>query len=540
MTKGEFKGDLRRRVKMSTQRKVEIYDTTLRDGSQGESISFTIKDKIKIAEKLDEFGIDFVEGGWPGSNPKDISFFAQVKNRKFKNIKIVAFGSTRRKNFSADKDPFLKKLLESGTEYIIIFGKSWDLHVQDVLRITEAENLNLIEDSIKFLKKHGRIVFYDAEHFFDGYKKNPEYALKTLTVAESAGADKLVLCDTNGGSLPFEIEEIIKEVFAHVHVPLGIHAHNDSGVGVSNSITAVRAGVMHVQGTMNGIGERCGNADLSVIIPVLQLKMGYRCVDDKNLVKLKEISRFIYETANMIPPNSQPFVGMSAFAHKGGIHVDAVSKNPVTYEHIDPAKVGNKRRILLSELSGKSTILQKAKNYNLDKDPESIKKILDKVTTLENEGYQFESAEGSFDIIVRKTLGQYRKLFTVEGFRVIVEKRGGRVISEATVKIRVDKLVEHTASEGNGPVNALDNALRKALVKFYPEIETMKLTDYRVRILHPEEATAAVTRVVIETTDEDETWGTIGVSENIIEASWKALIDSVEYKLYKINVNRNQ
>ncbi len=520
--------------------KVEIYDTTLRDGSQGESISFTIKDKIKIAEKLDEFGIDFVEGGWPGSNPKDISFFAQVKNRKFRNVKIVAFGSTRRKNFSADKDLLLKKLLESGTEYIIIFGKSWDLHVQDVLRITMAENLKLIEDSVKFLKKHGRIVFYDAEHFFDGYKKNPEYALKTLTVAQDAGADKLVLCDTNGGSLPFEIEKIIKKVSANVSVPLGIHAHNDSGVGVSNTITAVRAGVMHVQGTMNGIGERCGNADLSAIIPVLQLKMGYRCVNDKNLVRLKEVSRFVYETANMIPPNSQPFVGMSAFAHKGGIHVDAVSKNPVTYEHIDPAKVGNERRILLSELSGKSTILQKAKNYNLDNDPESIKKILDSVTKLENEGYQFESAEGSFDIMVRKTLGEYRKLFTVEGFSVLVEKRCNRVVSEATVKIRVDNLVEHTASEGNGPVNALDNALRKALVKIYPEIEDMKLTDYRVRIIHPEEATAAVTRVVIETTDEDGTWGTIGVSENIIEASWKALIDSVEYKLHKMAVNRNQ
>ncbi len=519
-------------------RKVEIYDTTLRDGAQGESVAFTIKDKIRIAEKLDEFGIDFIEGGWPGSNPKDISFFEKVKNRKFTNIKIVAFGSTRRKHVTADTDPFLRKLLESGVEYITIFGKSWDLHVRDVLRISPSENLDLIEDSVRFLKKQGRKVFFDAEHFFDGYKKNPDYALKTLAAAESAGAEKIVLCDTNGGSLPFEIEEITRKVTAITGVPLGIHTHNDSGLAVSNTITAVRAGVMHVQGTINGIGERCGNADLSVIIPILQLKMGYTCVDEGNLMRLTEVSRFVYETANMVPPNSQPFVGMSAFAHKGGVHVDAVNKNPVTYEHIDPMKVGNERRVLLSELSGKSTILQKAKNYKLDNDPESIKKILDNVTNLENAGYQFEAAEGSFDIMVRKTLGEYKKLFTIEGFRVIVEKRGEKVVSEATVKVRVDKSVEHTASEGNGPVNALDNALRKALVRFYPEIETMKLTDYRVRILHPEEATAAVTRVLIETTDEDGTWGTIGVSENIIEASWKALIDSIEYKLHKSNKGR--
>ncbi len=517
-------------------KKIEIYDTTLRDGAQGESVAFTIKDKIRIVEKLDEFGIDFVEGGWPGSNPKDVSFFNKVKNRKFENIKIVAFGSTRRKNFSADTDPFLKKLLESGVEVITIFGKSWDLHVKEVFRISPSENLDMIEDSVRFLRKEGRRVFFDAEHFFDGYKENPDYALKTLAAAESAGAEKIILCDTNGGSLPFEIEKIIGKVVSVTGIPLGIHTHNDSGLAVSNSITAVKAGAVQVQGTINGIGERCGNGDLSVIIPILQLKMGYTCVDSQNLARLTEVSRFVYETANMIPPSSQPFVGMSAFAHKGGVHVDAVNKNPVTYEHVDPVRVGNKRRVLISELSGKSTILQKAKKYNLDNDPVSIKKILDTVTSLENAGYQFEAAEGSFDIMVRKTLGEYRKLFTVEGFRVIVEKRGKRVVSEATVKIRVGKTVEHTASEGNGPVNALDNALRKALVKFYPEIETIKLTDYKVRILHPEEATAAVTRVVIETTDEDGMWGTIGVSENIIEASWKALIDSVEYKLHKIPV----
>ncbi len=519
-------------------KKVEIYDTTLRDGAQGEAVAFTQNDKLKIAEKLDEFGIDFVEGGWPGSNPKDITFFSRVKNRKFQNIKIAAFGSTRRKNFSADKDPFLAKLLESGVEYITIFGKSWDLHVNEVLRITPDENLKLIEDSIKFLVKNGRKVFFDAEHFFDGYKRNPAYALKTLAVAEGAGAEKIVLCDTNGGSLTFEIEEISKKALSAVKIPMGIHSHNDSGLAVANSVTAVKAGLFHVQGTVNGIGERCGNADLSVIIPILQLKMGYRCVKRKNLVRLTEVSRFIYEIANIVPPGSQPFVGLSAFAHKGGVHVDAVNKNPETYEHISPAEVGNERRILLSELSGKTTILQKAKKYKLDENPEIIKKLLDSVATLENEGYQFEAAEGSFDIMVRKALGEYKKLFTIEGFRVIVEKRGGRVVSEATVKVRVDKVVEHTASEGNGPVNALDNALRKALVKFYPEIESIKLTDYRVRILRPEEATAAVTRVVIETMDESETWGTIGVSENIIEASWKALIDSVEYKLHKKRGNK--
>ncbi|MCX8082136.1 MAG: citramalate synthase [bacterium] len=517
-------------------KKVEIYDTTLRDGAQGESVYFTLNDKLKIAEKLDEFGIDFIEGGWPGSNPKDIAFFKKVRHKKFKNVKIVAFGSTRRKNLTADKDPFLKQLIESGTEYITIFGKSWDLHVKDVLKISLDENLKLIEDSIKFLKSKGRYVFFDAEHFFDGYKKNPAYAFKTLIVAEDAGADKIILCDTNGGSLPFEIEDIVKNISLKIKIPIGIHAHNDSGVGIANSIAAVKMGANHVQGTMNGIGERCGNADLSVIIPILQLKMGYRCVDTDKLVHLTEVSRFIYEVANIIPPNSQPFVGMSAFAHKGGVHVDAVNKNPETYEHIDPAKVGNERRILISELSGKSTILQKTKTYNLTKKPELIKKILDKIVNMENNGYQFEAADASFDIIVRKTIGEYKKLFTVEGFRVIVEKRGNKVVSEATVKVKVDKYVEHTASEGNGPVNALDNALRKALVKFYPEIEKIKLTDYRVRILHPEDATAAITRVIIESADETGSWGTIGVSENIIEASLLALLDSIEYKLHKTRV----
>ncbi|MCM8833450.1 MAG: citramalate synthase [Candidatus Omnitrophica bacterium] len=513
--------------------KIEVYDTTLRDGSQGENVFFTLNDKIKIAEKLDEFGIDFIEGGWPGSNPKDISFFKRIKNKKFKNSKIVAFGSTRRKNYPVEKDPFIKKLLESETEYITIFGKSWDLHVTDVLKISLDENLKLIEETIKFLRNHDRKVFFDAEHFFDGYKRNSEYALKTLIIAEDSGAERIVLCDTNGGSLPFEIEEIIKRVKERIKTPIGIHAHNDSSLGVANTITAVKSGVGHIQGTINGLGERCGNADLTAIIPILQIKMGYKCIPENKIVYLTELSRFVYEIANIIPPNNQPFVGISAFAHKGGIHVDAVSKNPLTYEHIDPKLVGNERRILLSELSGKSTILQKFKNYKLEDKPELIKKLVDIVGQLENEGYQFEAAEGSFEIIIRKAIGKYKKLFEVEGFRVIVEKKGKKVVSEATVKIKVGNKIEHTASEGNGPVNALDNALRKAIEKFYPEIKTMKLTDYKVRILKPEKATGAITRVIIESKDEKDIWGTVGVSENIIEASWQALLDSFEYKILK-------
>ncbi|MCD6408291.1 citramalate synthase [bacterium] len=514
-------------------KKIEIYDTTLRDGSQGESVFFTLQDKLKIAEKLDEFGVDFIEGGWPGSNPKDELFFKRIKNKKFKNSKIVAFGSTRRKKYSVEKDPFFKKLLESEIEYITIFGKSWDLHVRDVLKISLDENLKLIEESIEFLKKNGRKVFFDAEHFFDGYKNNPEYALKTLMVAENSGAERIILCDTNGGSLPYEVEDIFKKIKKKIKAPLGIHAHNDSGVAVANSIVAVKSGAVQVQGTMNGFGERCGNADLTTIIPILQLKMGYKCIPEEKMVHLTQLSRFIYEVANVIPPNNQPFVGLSAFAHKGGIHVDAVSKNPVTYEHIDPSAVGNERRILLSELSGKSTIIQKLKGYEIEKKPEVIKKILDKIAKLENEGYQFEAAEATFELMVKKVLGEYEKLFKIESFRVIVEKRGRRVVSEATVKVKVDNRVEHTAGEGNGPVNALDNALRKALIKFYPEVKNVKLTDYRVRILHPEKATAAITRVIIESMDEKDRWGTIGVSENIIEASWKALLDSFEYKLLK-------
>lgn len=519
---------------MEKQRKIEIYDTTLRDGAQGESVFFTITDQIKIAEKLDEFGFDFIEGGWPGSNPKAEEFFKIMADRRhLKHSKLVAFGSTRRKNLSAEKDPYLKALVNSGTDVIIIFGKSWDLHVKDVLRISLDENLRLIGDSISFLKSKGKTVFFDAEHFFDGYKENPEYALETLFIAEQNGAKRLVLCDTNGGTLPFEVEEIVKKVVSFVKTFVGIHAHNDSGTAVANSIAAVKAGAMHVQGTVNGFGERCGNADLTVVIPILQLKMGFKCFDEERLQYLTSLSRYVYEIANIIPPGNQPFVGYSAFTHKGGVHIDAVSKNPRTYEHISPEKVGNQRRILVSELSGKSTILQKLSKYHLEKQPEIIRKILDKVCELEKRGYQFEAAEASFDLMVRKIIGLYEELFHVEGFRVIVEERDSGIVAEATVKIKVGEKTEYTVAEGNGPVNALDNALRKALIPFYPCLASLKLTDYKVRILHPEKATGAITRVFIESMDDDETWGTIGLSENIIEASWEALVDSFKYKILK-------
>ncbi|MCX7706206.1 MAG: citramalate synthase [bacterium] len=518
---------------MEKQRKIEIYDTTLRDGAQGENVFFTVLDQIKIAEKLDDFGFDFIEGGWPGSNPKAEEFFKRMSTKKLKHSKLVAFGSTRRKNFSADKDPFLKALVDAGTDFIVIFGKSWDLHVKEVLRISLEENLNLIADSISYLKSKGKSVFFDAEHFFDGFKDNPEYSMKTLLVAQECGAERIVLCDTNGGSLPFEVEEIVRKICKLLKTPVGIHAHNDSGTAIANSIAAVRAGAVHVQGTVNGFGERCGNADLTAIIPILQIKMGYRCLEEEKLNHLTGLSRYVYEIANIVPPGNQPFVGYSAFTHKGGVHIDAVSKNPRTYEHISPERIGNQRRILISELSGKSTVLQKLGKYGIEKQPELIKKILDTIGRLEKDGYQFESAEASFDLLVRKMLGLYKDPFIVKGFRVIVEERNSKIVAEATVKLKVGKKIEYTVAEGNGPVNALDNALRKALIPFYQCISTLKLTDYKVRILRPEKATAAITRVLIESMDQNETWGTIGLSENIIEASWKALVDSFTYKIIK-------
>jgi 2-isopropylmalate synthase len=516
-------------------KEIKIYDTTLRDGMQGERIAFSLEDKIKIAKKLDEVGVHYIEGGWPGSNPKDVEFFKEIKSVRLKNAKIVAFGSTRKVKNLAKDDENLKELIKSGTSIVTIFGKSWDLHVYEVLKTTLNENLNLIKDSIRFIKDHGIKVFYDAEHFFDGFRANKEYAIKTLKVAEEAGADYIVLCDTNGGTLPFEMKNIIEEVKKYINLPLGIHTHNDSDVAVANTLIAVQCGVSMVQGTINGYGERCGNANLCSIIPNLQLKMGYSCLPQDKLKEMTSLSIYVTEIANLKPQDNMPFVGYSAFAHKGGVHVDAIKKNSKTYEHISPAEVGNKRRILISELSGISNILQKAMEFDIElkKENPATKEVLKKIKELEYQGYSFENAEASFELLMKKTMKTYKPFFDLEGFRVIVENRDGKLVSEATIKIKVKGVFEHTAAEGNGPVDALNNALRKALEEFYPVVKQVHLRDFKVRILDPESATRAKTRVIIESTDGKEVWNTVGVSENIIEASWYALVDSLEYKLLK-------
>jgi len=521
---------------MGEKMQVKLYDTTLRDGTQGEGVSLSVQDKLRIVERLDEMGIHYIEGGFPGSNPKDIEFFKRVKGMRLKTAKVAAFGSTRRADTPSSKDLSLNALIRSETGVVTIFGKSWDLHVKDVLRISSEENLKVISDSVSYLKKHGLEVVYDAEHFFDGYRHNAAYALASLRAAEEAGASVLVLCDTNGGMITSWVGEIVREVKEKTNTPLGIHVHNDSDMGVANSITAVENGVVHVQGTINGYGERCGNANLCSIIPNLKLKLGIDCVRDKALSELAENSRIIAEICNMKHRDNQPYVGKSAFAHKGGVHVDAVKKNPVTYEHIMPEKVGNRRRILVSELSGKSTMTVKAEELgiHLGKDPEVAKKVLDQVRELEHQGYHFEVAEGSFELLMQRSLKTFKEFFTLEGFRVTVEREEkGNLVSEATVKVKVGNKAEYTVAEGDGPVNALDNALRKALKEFYPSIETMHLTDFKVRVLDEKAGTAAKVQVLIESQDATDSWVTIGVSENIIEASWKALIDSIEYKLLK-------
>lgn len=516
---------------------VEIYDTTLRDGSQAEDISFSVDDKLRITEKLDELGIHYIEGGWPGSNPKDVEYFKKVKKLRLKNSTVVAFGSTHRPKLKVENDSNIKSLISSEARVFTIFGKTWDFHVTEALKITLDENLELIFNTISYLKKYADKVFFDAEHFFDGYKDNPEYALKCIQTAEQAKADCIVLCDTNGGTLPFEVEKIIKDVKKNLKIPLGIHAHNDSDCAVANSTVAVLNGAVQVQGTMNGFGERCGNANLCSVIPILQLKLGYNCISDNNLKKLTEISRFVYEIANLTPFKRQPFVGESAFAHKGGVHVSAVRKRPETYEHIRPELVGNRQRILVSDLAGKSNILKKAEEFGIQLDPNSpeVQAIVDRVKTLENEGLQFEGAEASLELLFRKTLGLKRRFFELIGFRVIDEKRkwDESTISEATIMVKVGKNIEHTAATGNGPVNALDNALRKALERFYPELKKVKLKDYKVRVVNSGRGTASKVRVLIESGDEYSTWSTVGVSENIIEASWQAIVDSIEYKLLK-------
>lgn len=512
---------------------IVIYDTTLRDGSQAEGVSFSLQDKLGIVIKLDELGVDYIEGGYPASNPKDRSFFRELLSYPLTHAKLVAFGSTRRADKKAEEDPGLQALLKAETQTVTIVAKAWDLHVKEVLKVSLEENLKMLSDSLHFLKAHGRMVFVDLEHFFQGYKYNPSYTIKVLKVAEESGADTLVLCDTNGGSLPVEIEEAVKKAKGQVKSPLGIHAHNDGDLAVANTLVAVMAGARHVQGTINGFGERCGNADLCSVIPNLVLKLGYSCLVPESLKKLTEVSRYINEVSNLTPQPNQPFVGPSAFAHKGGLHVDAMRKHEATYEHVSPETVGNERRILLSELSGSSTILAKLERYKIIHEKEFMRKILKEVQEKENQGYHYESAEGSFEVLVKKLLGSHRSFFDLEGYRIIAEKREGWPITEATVKVRVNGVEELAVAEGDGPVNALDAALRKALERHYPSIKETHLVDYKVRVIDSKEGTAAKVRVIIQTQDHQDLWGTVGVSENIIEASWQALVDSIEYKLLK-------
>lgn len=527
--------------KLNPSRSVKIYDTTLRDGSQAEDIAFSVEDKIRITQKLDELGIHYIEGGWPGSNPKDLRFFQEIQSIALSHAKVVAFGSTCRAGISPEQDLNLQSLMNAGTQVVTIFGKSWDLHVLEALNISLEQNLEIISQSIRFLKKRVPEVIFDAEHFFDGFKKNPDYALSVLRVAQDSQADWIVLCDTNGGTLPHELQQAIREVRKTISCPLGIHVHNDSELAVANSLLAVQEGITQVQGTINGYGERCGNANLCSIIPNLKLKMGVDCISEVQLKKITEVSRFVSELANLPHPKYLPYVGDSAFAHKGGVHVSAIRKSPLTYEHIVPEQVGNRQRVLISDLSGESNILYKAAELGIDlesKDPK-VRTILDNLKRLEHEGFQFEGAEGSFEILIHKALGKHKRFFELLGFRVMVDKKeeAGPPLSEATIMVRVGDQVEHTAAVGNGPVNALDNAIRKALEKFYPELKEVKLLDFKVRILTTKDGTAARTRVLIESGDHESRWGTVGVSENIIEASWQALVDSIDYKLLKEEQN---
>ena len=515
---------------------VKLYDTTLRDGSQGEGISYSVTDKIRIAQELDLLGMHYVEGGWPGSNPKDMEFYLKMAKNPLKNSTLVAFGSTRKAKTHAAEDNNLKALVKSQAKIATIFGKTWDLHVSDVLKTTLEENLKMISDTVSFLVSKGITVFYDAEHFFDAYCVNPEYSLKCLLTAQEAGAKTVVLCDTNGGTLTSRISQVIQEIRPKIGVWLGIHCHNDAGLAVANTLAAIQAGADMVQGTINGYGERCGNADLIPIIANLKLKLGIDCVSDSKLKELTKVSLFVSEISNMRQRTDQPYTGSSAFAHKGGVHINAVMKNPKTYEHIAPDLVGNHRRILVSELAGKTGVLIRAKEFELDlnKDDPKTKKILKLIQKLENEGYHFEAAEASFELLMKKAMQKCKKFFELEGFRVVIEKQSDKKItSEAIIKIKVNGIKEHTAAEGDGPVNALDNALRKALKDFYPTLAKMHLSDFKVRVLDEKAGTAAKVRVLIQSHDQSDTWSTIGVSGNIIEASWQALSDSVEYKLLK-------
>ena len=517
-------------------KKVTIYDTTLRDGAQGEGINFSLPAKIRIARCLDGFGIDYVEGGFAASNPKDMAFFEEMRGIPLKHAKLAAFGSTRRASHTAETDPGLAAILQTGAPVATIFGKSWLLHVEKVLKTTAEENLKMIADSVRYLKENGKEVVYDAEHFFDGYLDNPEYAMQTLAAAAEAGADSLVLCDTNGGRLTSEVAKISEAVAVRFPgVAMGIHTHNDSELAVANSLAAVESGAAMVQGTMNGYGERTGNANLCSIIPALALKMGRDLSCGQHLVSLRSVSQMIDEIADQRPPKSRPYVGDSAFAHKAGMHVDAVSKVSKSFEHVDPALVGNERRILMSELSGSSNVRLKAAEMGLglQKDSAEVKDILAQLEQMEKNGYAFESADASFKLLVQKVIKKHVPFFELEGFSVVVQKQDAKskATTVATIKINVRGETELTAGEGDGPVDALNQALRKVLRKFYPAIDSVVLEDYHVRILNPETATQATTRVLIDSSDGHDHWGTVGVSENIIEASWEALVDSVEYKL---------
>ncbi|MFO7859669.1 MAG: citramalate synthase [Desulfosalsimonas sp.] len=529
---------------------IRLYDTTLRDGTQGEKISFTAQDKLKVARKLDDMGIHYIEGGWPGASAKDFDFFRLAAQETFQHARIAAFCATHKHGSTPEDDRQLNVVLESGAPVGTIVGKTWDLHVTKILGIPLEANLEMIENSVAYLKKNGLEVHYDAEHFFDGYKENPEYSARTIRAAVAGGADTICLCDTNGGALPHEIEEItgiIKEVIDNSSdrpIHIGIHTHNDSSLAVANSITAIRAGATIVQGTINGYGERCGNADLTSIIPILQLKMGYACISEENLAKLQKVSLYVSETANMTPVNSRPFVGKSAFTHKGGLHVDAIMKEPRSYEHITPELVGNRRRVLISDMAGKGNIRYKARElgFPVDENGYDYAEIVNTVKRLEQEGYQYDVADGSLRILMEKLTDQFQPCFELESFRVTVEKEKDRPCrSHAMIKINVEGIEEITAAEGHGPVSALDNSLRKALNNVYRNVlDPVHLVDFKVRVLDGRDGTGAKVRVLIESRDEEAIWSTIGVSEDIIEASWQALADSFQYKLARITNGNNQ
>jgi len=528
-------------------RRIEIYDTTLRDGTQGEGFNLSLQDKLLIAQKLDELGVDYIEGGFPLSNPKDVAFFRDVRELKLKHAKIAAFGMTRRRGMRAEDDPGMKALLDAQTPVITFVGKTSAYQVEHVLSVSLDENLKMIGDSVRFAREAGRQVVYDAEHFFDGFRANPDYAIRTLQAAQEGGASVLCLCDTNGGSLPEFVQEAVERARRETSAKLGIHTHNDAGLAVANALAAVRAGADHAQGTINGVGERCGNMDLTTLIANLQLKYKHDCLRPGTLVHLTEVSRYVYETANYNLVPGQPYVGTSAFAHKGGMHVHAVQKDASTYEHVTPDEVGNSRKILVSELSGASNIAAKAgKKFDIENDKDTLRRVLGKVQDLENAGFQFEAAEASFELLLRKEIGRYRKFFDLDHYRVVIlRQKEAEPIAEATVKLHVDGKVEHRVAEGDGPVNALDGALRRALKPYYPQIAGVHLTDYKVRVINSKDETAAAVRVVIECkrdrgdgSDTREIFGTIGVSGNVIDASWQALVDAYEYHLIQVEESR--